>query len=82
MSDAPIALAFHAEVDDLGYGHAVKYRDEHILASREVAVDDAFLVCVLHAKADVDEERKLLGDREPDAHRSISVIGVPRTSLQ
>ena len=42
----------HAEVDDLRHRHAVVQRDEDV-RRLEVAVDDAFLMRVLHRLADL-----------------------------
>ena len=56
----------YAEVDHLRHGAAVDLGDQNIRRF-EISVDDALLVGVLHAVADVEEEAKSRGDIEPVA---------------
>ena len=60
----------HAEVDHLGHGPAVVACDQHVRRF-EIAVNDAFLVRVLHRLADLDEQFEPLVDRQVVAGRNI-----------
>ena len=52
----------NAEVDDLRHGHAVVQRDEDV-RRLEIAMDDPFLMRVLHRLADLDEKIQTLRRR-------------------
>ena len=61
----------HAEVDDLRHGRAVGQGDENV-RGLEVAVDDPFLMRVLHRVADGDEEL------EPVRGRQVVLVAILR----
>ena len=63
----------------LGTGPPSCIGDEDV-RGLEVAVDDALLVRVLDALAELDEQLEPLADRQAAAGRSSSVIGSPRTN--
>ena len=67
-----------AKVDDHGYRPNVIHFDQDV-ARLEIAMDDAFLMCVLYALADGDEQRQPLAGRELLA---IAVFGDRLTSDQ
>ena len=54
----------YAEVDDAGHGLAVDFGDQDV-GGLEVTVDDGFLVSVLYAFADFDEELQPLAHGKP-----------------
>ena len=68
-----------AEVDHLGHRLAVVQRDQDV-RRLEVAVDDAFLMGVLHGLADVGEQLQPLARRRGWFLSQNSVIGTPWTS--
>ena len=67
-----------AEVDDLGHGRAVVQGDEDVRGF-EVAVDDPFLMRVLHGVADLDEKIEPLGGGK---FRLVAVVGDPDPANQ
>ena len=52
-----------AKVDDLGHWPDVMHFDQQV-TGLEIAVDHAFLMCVLHAVAERDEQLQPLARRE------------------
>ena len=60
-----------AEVDDLRHGDVVQQRDENV-RRLEIAMDDALLVRVLNAVADLEEQVDALTSRQAISDRSKS----------
>ena len=68
----------HAEIDHLGDRLAVVQGDQHV-GRLDVAMDDPFLVGMLHRLADGDKQLQPLAEREVMLV-AVSVIGTPLTS--
>src|SRR5262249_28222648 len=51
----------YSKVNDLGRSPAIDHRHQYV-AGLDVAVNDSFLVCMLHGAADVAEQRQSVAD--------------------
>ena len=69
----------HAEVDHLGHRLAVVQRDQDV-GRLDVAMDDAFLMGVLHGLADRNEQFQAFARRQSGCSSQYLVMGMPWTS--